>query len=352
MENQIVEFNEFDTQLAEFKSTYDNVVYDLTDPVQEKSARSDRLSIGKVISRLDSTHKALKAPLKAKTDLIDAERKRIKDDLLGVQGKIKSQIADHERKIQEHAEKLQIMVDDITVWSLFYDDVSRSSESIQLRIDKVKSVVVDDSYEHRKADAALAQIDALKILEPMLDDALKQEAEQMELERLREEQRQREQAEREEKIRADAEMKARHEAEQEAEKIKQQAAIAEEARKKRERELQEEIEAEKTRVIAEKAKAKADAEELARAVEIETRKAVERAAQEERERLEAEANEKVRLEAEAKAKEEAKKSKQAHRAKVHKAAKTSLLNHFDDATATQIVTLIKDGEIANVLIQY
>ena len=45
-------------------------------------------------------------------------------------------------------------------------------------------------------------------------------------------------------------------------------------------------------------------------------------------------------------------TEQAHRAKIHKAAKMSLLNFFDDKTATEIVALIKDGEIANVTINY
>ena len=106
MTTAIAEYSEFEAKMAEFKKTYDNVVYDLTDPVHEKKARSDKYSIGKVISALDKKHDEIKAPLKAQVDLIDGERKRIKDELLGVQDKIKSQIKAHEDAIREHAEML------------------------------------------------------------------------------------------------------------------------------------------------------------------------------------------------------------------------------------------------------
>ena len=78
-----------------------------------------------------------------------------------------------------------------------------------------------------------------------------------------------------------------------------------------------------------------------------------KAAQVERDRLEAElaekkAEESAKLEAEA-----ARTAKQSHRNKIHKAAKASLLKEgWNDIDATKIVTQIKEGKIANILIQY
>lgn len=60
IDNPIAEFKEFDKQLSEFLSQYDGVVYDLTDPKQEKTARSDKYAIGKAISALDARHKEIK----------------------------------------------------------------------------------------------------------------------------------------------------------------------------------------------------------------------------------------------------------------------------------------------------
>lgn len=324
MENQIVEFSEFEAQLAEFKGKYDGVVYDLTIPEEEKQARSDRLTIGKVIANLDRKHKELKAPLKEKVDLIDGERKRIKDDLLKVQGKIKAQIEDHERKIQEHAEMLQAKVDAITALGEF--DISDQPDSKLLvgRLTDARSVDIDDSYEHRKADATLALVDVTKKLEQLYHDRLVYEEEQAELEQLRKEAEERERKDREEAIRREAEQKAKEQAEREA-----KAAIDEAERKTRE---------------AEQAKLKAEEESKIKA---------EIAAREERERIEREqAEAKAKREAE-QAKEDAKKAKQAHWQKIHSAIKKDLMaNGVDEKLAISIIELIKDGKVSHLSIDY
>lgn len=174
---QIVEFNDFETQLAELKSKYDGVIYDLSVPEQEKQARSDKLSVEKVIAELDRSHKKIKAPLAEKVSLIDGERKRIKDDLLGVQEKIKSQIQQHEDKIQAHADMLEIKVDDICTIGFLNPWMHIGSREVHCLIKKAKSIIVDDSYEHRKADATLAQVDTIKKLESMLEMELEYEKE-------------------------------------------------------------------------------------------------------------------------------------------------------------------------------
>ena len=103
---QIAEFNEFAAALAEYKAKYEGIVYDLTIPEQEKTAKADKMAIGKVISKLDGAHKAVKAPLKERVDLLDSERKRIKDQLLELQSGIKGQIAEHEARIKDAADAL------------------------------------------------------------------------------------------------------------------------------------------------------------------------------------------------------------------------------------------------------
>jgi len=256
----VTEFNEFDSKMLAFQSKYDGVVYDLEDPAQDKQARSDRLAIGKVVSALDSTHKALKAPLKAQTDLIDAERKRIKDSLLGTQNRIKSQIADHEQKIKEHAEMLQGMVDKIENFALFADGAKPDSERLSARLSNIKAINVDDSYEHRKADATLAQVDGIKKLESMFEAALEYETEQAELARLRQEQEAREQKEREEQIRLDAvrkqeekaeadRLKAAREIQESKERHASEIQEAKDAAERKAKQEQEAREAEEQRII-------------------------------------------------------------------------------------------------------
>ena len=344
--NEIAEFNQFEANLAEFKKQYDGVVYDLTDPAQDKQARSDRLSIGRVISSLDKTHKKLKEPLKAQTDLIDHERKRIKDDLLGVQLLIKSQIEKHEQEIADKAEKLQDMVEELEALINFDPSYEYNSEAIQQRIKIANKIKIDDTYEHRKADALLAKTESLEKLESMLEAQLKVEAEQAELQRLRDAEAARLQAEREEAIRKEAAEKAKLEAEQKAENDRI------EAERKAKAEIQA-AEKAKQKAIDDANREKLEAENAKKQAEAEAKRRETIAANQERERIEAEQKaESDRLEAEQK-KEDAKKSKQAYRAKIHKAAKADFIaNGFTDDQATDLVNLIKDGKIENISIDY
>lgn len=337
--NEIVEFNEFAGQLAEFKGKYDGVVYDLTIPEDEKQARADRLTIGKVIANLDRKHRELKAPLKERTDLIDSQRKRIKDDLLNVQGKIKSQIKAHDDAIQEHAEMLQSKVD---VFDALLDRERNEWDSGYLaeQITALKEIVVDDSYEHRKADATLAQIDTIKRLEALLADRVQYEAEQAELEALRVEKEERERKDREDAIRKEAEEKARKDAEAKADIEKAERKAKEEEKEHIRLEAGQRAEREKKAALEESERRASEAEARGR------REAEEAHAKAGKERADAK-----RRDEELEAKEAAKKEKQAYRNRVHKAAKESLIangiNH-----ATDVVTLVKDGKIKNMSIIY
>jgi len=347
-DNAIVEFNEFESQLAEFKNRYDDVTYDLTVPEEEKQARADRLAIGKVIAELDRTHKKIKAPLAEKVSLLDTARKHIKDDLLSVQGKIKSQIQAHEDAIQAHAEKLQGMVDEIIEHGEFepFQTTPITAKQIQERIDSLEAIDVNEGYEHRKADATLAQIDTTKKLEALLADRVKYEADQAELEKLRKETEERERKDREEAIRKGAAEKAKKDAEAKA-KADVEAA---------ERKVKE-AEAESERIRVE---AKQRAEREAKAVQEESdRKAKEAEERGRKQAEEAHAKKEAKREQElakaeaAEAKAAAKKELQSHRNKIHKAAKESFIKAgFRESEATDIVTQIKDGEIANVEIVY
>lgn len=342
MEKAIVEFNEFESQLQEFKGKYDDVVYDLTDATQEKQARSDKLSIGKAISALDKKHKELKAPLKEQVDLIDGERKRIKDDLLGVQGKIKIQIENHEKKIEEHDAMLRGKVDTIEALAELGEFETPTSEQLSARIKEIEAIDVDDSYEHMKAAGTLAQVDGLKKLKALLASRIKFEQEQAELEKLRKEAVEREQKEREEQIRKEAEAEANTKAQEKIEEAQRKEQEAKDAAEKQKREAE-----------AAKMKAEKDAEVARVKAKKEAEEAKKQAAIAERERIEKEQREaEAKAEAENK-KLEAKKANQKHRAKIHASIKDGFLaGGFNEDDAVKIVNLIKDGAIKHVSIDY
>src|SRR3990167_1174914 len=355
----IIEFDEFAGKLAEFKIRYDGVVYDLTVPEQEKKARSDRFAVGKIISALDAKHKELKEPLKRQTDLLDGERKRIKDELLAVQDKIKSQIETHEAKIAAHEEGLQARVDEIRLLAVFQNDLYRvighageiitsvpftpDSVEVNRRLSILAKIEVDDTFEHRKADGTLAQVEVVKRLNTLLAERLKVEQEQIELERLRKEAADRERADREEKIRKEATAKAEAKAKEQAEQEKIALERAEER-----------IKAAEAQAKATKEKAERDAIAAQERAKQEQVEAVARAERAERDKIAKEQAEKAAKEAVERKAEEARVAEKSHRAKVEKEAIEDIIYYlgFDDDLAKSVIEAIRDGKIAHVRIEY
>ena len=223
---QIVEFNEFEANLAEYKKRYVGVVYDFTDSAQEKQARSDRLAIGKTVAELDRVHKAVKAPLAEKVSLLDGERKRIKDGLLEVQDGIKQQIARHEAELQAIEDALATRVQAIKDLAEI-DEHSSTSDQVRAALQEAHGVSVDDSFQHHEANAALAKSKAVEALGEILARVEAREQQEAELARVKAELAAKEQAERDERIAREA----REAAEREAEQAKaREAAAAERAR--------------------------------------------------------------------------------------------------------------------------
>lgn len=338
---QIAEFSEFESRLAEYKDKYAGVVYDLTEPDQERQARSDRLAIGKVISKLDSTHKRVKAPLKERVDLLDGERKRIKDQLLEIQDRIKDQIAEHESKIQAEKDAL------LRKASVFRDlrefEFPPTAAQVQDRIDKINAIEIDDSYGEMKPYAALNKMESLQILEPMLA-GLKAQAEA---------------AAAEEAARKEAEAKARQEREEQIAREAAEKAKAEAAESvARERMLKESAEREREQAIerAELAKsmAKKSAQEAAERAEREKAEAVERAQLEAKEQAELLERNRLSAIAKEKAEQEKREANKRHLAKINNAAVAALVDHagLTKDQAQAVVVAIAKKSIPAVSINY
>lgn len=349
---QIAEFRPFEQQLAEFRAHYDGVVYDLTDPKVEKQARSDRYAIGKVISKLDDTHKAVKAPLKAQIDLIDGERKRIKDLLTGVQDGIKSQITEHEAKIQAHQDALAERVEAIRAFAVF--NSVPNSILIRSRIEQAGEVVIDESFEHVESQAALAKLKTIEALTQLLTDTLAQEQAEAEAKRQQEEQARiaaeeaaKAQQEREERIAREAAETARLAAEEKA----RNDAIAAEAAIERQRQAT---------LAAEQAAAEAAerAEQEARDARAREEQAAIKAKRDAAEaaRLATEAAEKAQRDKEAaeRAEREKREADQAHTNAVNDALAGSfaILGEISVSAAKKIVLAIAGGDFHNVKIHY
>jgi len=332
--NKIVEFNEFESKLALYKKEYETRVYDLDDPEQFESAKSDKKEISKVIRELDNTHKIVKADVLARSKLIDGERKRIKDVLLKVKDNVIGQIEAHENKVIIHAAMLNDKVESINKLAEFDIETTITMELVQERLDLANNSVIDDSFENREADGHMAKAKTIELLQGKLMVMEKKAAEEAEAEA----ERIKAQKDREEKIKKDAAAKAEKE------------KLAAEARAKQAEADKEAAEA-KAKKDAELAKKQAEAEKKA-AVKLAQEKAEreaqekEAAARKEVERLQAIADKEA---AEVKAKQE----NQAHRAKIHKAIKDEMIAAqlvSDEDHAVKLVKLLINSK--NVTINY
>lgn len=316
--------------------------------ISTKKGRDAIASLAHKVARsktaLDSAGKDLNADLRAKINVVDQERRKIRDRLDTLKAEVRKPLDDWEAAEAARVEAIKARLERLTHAAPAED----TSEAISALIARVEATSIDDSWQEYLHFAAKAKDATLARLRDMLATTQRREAEAAELEHLRaealareEEDRKRQEAELAEQARvaaenAEAERAARIEAEkQEAARIASEQA---EARAKAEaervkREYEEKAEAE--------AKAAAEREaEYKRNIAAEAAKA-EAAAQRERDRIEAER----KAEADARAKREA---DAAHRARIRDDIATSMNGFTDEVSAVMIADAIIAGQIPHV----
>lgn len=305
-----------------------------------KEIASRAFKVRKIKAALDGLGKEQVDRLKEIPKLIDAERKRMRDELDALADEVRKPLTDWEEaeasRVALHRVGLDGMADQAReVGGL---DV----ETLRQRIAIVESAVIGESWEEFEAEAHRVKAKALEILNSALTERQKYEAEQAELAELRRKQAKQEQKDREaeiarqaaDKARADAEAKAQAERDAAAKREADARAAAERAEQERtqaiERQKQAEARAEAEKLAAEK-RAK-DAAEAARQAEIK-RQADEKAA--------------------AEAAQQKREADIAHKASINNAALVAFIeNGMPDECAKQAVILIAKGLIPAIRIQY
>lgn len=352
----LAEFDPFSAKLDEFRERFDGVVYDFTNPDDEKRARSDRYAVGVVLADLDRAHKRIKEPILEATRRVDGRRRDIREQLTSIQAGIKEQIEAHEQIERARVAALEERIESI------HDLIpgpDSGAEMLSERLAQAEAIDPAD-YDDHAGDAAHARHGVIEELRRRHGERLAYESEQAELARLRAEAAERERAERDARIAREAEERAKAEAErvaaEERERVELEKFAAKEAA---EREIAEakarEQQAERARIQAEAdARAAAKAEKLRAEEEIAKAKAAaERAAAEERQRIEREQREAERIAAEERVKEDARKARQQHRKKIHSEVLESLVSAgVAEDVARNVVELIRDGKVSRVAIEY
>lgn len=310
-----------DPILAAIKKAVADFVPDVTTAKGRKEIASMAHKVAQSKTYLEGIGKKLADEYKDIPKKIDANRRRIKDELDALKDEVRRPLTEWENA---EAARVQGIKDRIESMREALARSGDTSTAIALEIRTVESMAIDESFAEFAGDAAQVKDSVVRKLRNDFEAAVKYEAEQAELTRLREEQAKRDQAEREAKIAKEAAEKATRDAEEKAAREKAES----EARELRAKLAQEQAEREAQR-------AKGDAERKAReAVEAEKR------------RVEAEA---ARLREE-EAKREADKSNQF---RVHSEAVDDLqaIGIAKDL-AIEIVYAVRDGKIRNLSLKY
>lgn len=311
---------------------YERIAQEVRSHVPDVSTKKGRDAIGSLALKISKSKtliekcgKELVAEQKAQIKLIDDDRiaivkkfDQLRDEILAP------------RDAWEQAEKDRVAKHTGAIRAIrsLYDEntVNQEAHVIKGYVFDIEKLEIDSTFEEFEQEAKLAKLETLEKLRTALTTREKYEAEQAELERLRQEEILRQQKERDEAIAHEAAEKATREAEEkarfEAERVQREKAEAEQR---------------EARLVAEKEAAELRAQHAAEA---------------ERKRIEAE--QAAKLEAERKA-EEARLANRAHMKKINNEALSAMMYGVPGLTeemAKELIRLIAKNEVPNISIKY
>lgn len=324
----------------QIKAQVSSIVPDVTTPKGRKEIASLAYKVAQSKSAIDAEGKKLKEQYTVVTNKIDADRKFARDELDAERDRIRQPLTDWENAEKDRVAKHELFV--ITIRDYLEICSEYNAEMYKGAIQRLESVVIDSSLEEYEEQAKLAKFETLEKLRTALVAREKYEAEQAELERLRQAEIERQQKERDEKIAREAADKARVEAEAKA--------LAD-----RKRAEQEKLEAEQreARLKLEKEQAELREQQL-------KQQAIEREKQAEIDRQKAVEAERLRIEQEAKAKadaelkeQQAREANKAHKKKICNEALQGLMSiGVSEELGKQILQAIHKGEVPHVSIKF
>ena len=295
--------------------------------------------IAKSKTALDAVGKQLSAEQKEVPKKIDAERKRVWDTLELWQEEVRKPLNDWEEadraRVAGHKQ--------VIAWlESFMPQSGLGSAELQMQIDEVSALEINAALQEFEADTARAKDAALTALRARLEERLAHEAEQRELNRLREEAAERERVEREARIAREATERAEREAEQKAQTEREATAKREADAKAAAdlRELELKLRAEESQ------RREQEAEQRAQQATRDAELKAEQAAQAERQRQ----ADKIASEQAAVAAREADTK---HKAAINREAMAAfMVGGMTEECAKQAVTLIARRAIPHIAITY
>ncbi|WP_374069604.1 hypothetical protein [Klebsiella variicola] len=250
--------------------------------VPDLSTAKGRARIASLAAQVSRSKTAVEKPgrdylkrLKEQPKVVEAELRRFVTECDQLRDEVRRPLTEWEDAEKARTEALQQRLVDLRALADVIDTAGNylPSADIQARILEAKSVVLDDSWQERAAEAGVAKDSTIQQLEASLVIAQKREHEAAELDRLRKEAEEKARLEREENIRREAAEQAKRDAEEKAQAEIDAAARREsEARDATERAEREKIEAQQKAVREAKAAAEKAEQEKNAAIAAERRR--------------------------------------------------------------------------------
>ncbi|SSQ05484.1 TolA protein [Klebsiella pneumoniae] len=250
--------------------------------VPDLSTAKGRARIASLAAQVSRSKTAVEKPgrdylkrLKEQPKVVEAELRRFVTECDQLRDEVRRPLTEWEDAEKARTEALQQRLVDLRALADVIDTAGNylPSADIQARILEAKSVVLDDSWQERAAEAGVAKDSTIQKLEASLVIAQKREHEAAELDRLRKEAEEKARLEREENIRREAAEQAKRDAEAKAQAEIDAAARREsEARAATERAEREKIEAQQKAEREAKAAAEKAEQEKNAAIAAERRR--------------------------------------------------------------------------------
>ncbi|HHL5783559.1 TPA: hypothetical protein ACQ8KF_001057 [Klebsiella pneumoniae] len=250
--------------------------------VPDLSTAKGRARIASLAAQVSRSKTAVEKPgrdylkrLKEQPKVVEAELRRFVTECDQLRDEVRRPLTEWEDAEKARTEALQQRLVYLRALADVIDTAGNylPSADIQARILEAKSVVLDDSWQERAAEAGVAKDSTIQQLEASLVIAQKREHEAAELDRLRKEAEEKARLEREENIRREAAEQAKRDAEEKAQAEIDAAARREsEARAATERAEREKIEAQQKAEREAKAAAEKAEQEKNAAIAAERRR--------------------------------------------------------------------------------
>lgn len=332
-----------------------NEVPDLTTAKGRARIASLAASVSRSKTAIEKPGRDYLKRLKELPKEVEAELRRFVTECDAIRDETRRPLTEWEQAEESRKNALQQRLNDLRALGdvMSADGNYLPSVDIQARISQAKAVSLDDSWEEVAAEAGVAKDATIQKLEAAFIVAKQREDQAAELERLRVEAEEKARVEREEKLKREAAEAARLEAEQKAQAEREAAA-------RRELELKMQAEqAERARVEAEQ-RAEREKKEAAERAEREKQAAIDaekRRAQEEADRIrrEAEAKEAARLAEQKRIADEeaARAADKEHRRNINRRVIAQLVEQgVPEEFAKAALVAIASGKIQDAVIRY